>query len=52
MSDNVYILGTGMIQFGRYPERSVADLGAEAALQGLIGLGSDCGVHVLERVSA
>ncbi len=35
MSEDVYILGAGMIKFGRYPERSVADLGAEAALQAL-----------------
>ncbi len=35
MSEDVYILGAGMIKFGRYPERSVAELGAEAALQAL-----------------
>jgi acetyl-CoA acyltransferase len=34
MSD-VYILGTDMIKFGRFPERSVPGLGAEAALLAL-----------------
>ena len=34
MSD-VYILGTDMIKFGRFPDRSVPDLGAEAALLAL-----------------
>jgi len=28
---DVYLLGTDMIRFGRFPERSVPDLGAEAA---------------------
>ena len=30
MSDNVYILGVGMIRFGRYAEKSVKQLVAEA----------------------
>ncbi len=30
MSD-VYVIGTDMIKFGRYPDRTLADLGAEAA---------------------
>jgi acetyl-CoA acetyltransferase len=30
MSENVYVVGTGMIKFGRYPDRSVPQLGAEA----------------------
>ncbi|HYC00722.1 MAG TPA: beta-ketoacyl synthase N-terminal-like domain-containing protein [Candidatus Limnocylindrales bacterium] len=34
MSD-VYVIGTDMIRFGRYPERSVPELGAEAALLAL-----------------
>jgi acetyl-CoA acetyltransferase len=34
MSD-VYVVGTDMIRFGRYPERTVEDLGAEAALLAL-----------------
>ncbi len=40
MSD-AYILGAGMIKFGRYPDRSIPDLGAEAALKALddAGLG-------------
>jgi len=29
---NVYVLGTGMVKFGRYPDRDVPDLGGEAAL--------------------
>src|SRR5436190_1011811 len=28
----VYVVGTDMIKFGRFPERSVPDLGAQAAL--------------------
>ncbi len=28
---NVYVLGTGMIKFGRYPDKSVPELGGEAA---------------------
>jgi acetyl-CoA acyltransferase len=39
---NVYVLGTGMIKFGRYPERNVAQLGAEAALIAL----KDAGVSI------
>ena len=27
---NVYVLGTGMVKFGRYPEKTVPELGAEA----------------------
>jgi len=40
MSD-VYVIGTNMIRFGRYPQRTVEDLGAEAALLALqdAGLG-------------
>ena len=34
MSD-VYIVGIDMIPFGRYPERSVPELGAQAALLAL-----------------
>ncbi|HTY56951.1 MAG TPA: thiolase family protein [Candidatus Binataceae bacterium] len=38
---DVYVLGTGMVKFGRYPERDVPDLGGEAALVALkdAGLG-------------
>jgi acetyl-CoA acyltransferase len=42
MSENVYVLGTGMIKFGRYPEKSVPQLGAEAALLAL----DDCGLRI------
>jgi len=34
MSD-AYILGAGMIKFGRYPDRTIPELGAEAALKAL-----------------
>ncbi len=39
--DDVYVIGTDMIKFGRFPERTVPDLGAEAALLALddAGLG-------------
>ncbi len=35
MSENVYVLGAGMIRFGRYPEKRVEELGGEAALLAL-----------------
>ena len=35
MSDDVYIVGIDMIRFGRFPEKSVPKLGAEAALLAL-----------------
>ena len=35
MGEDVYILGAGMIRFGRFPERGVPELGAEAALEAL-----------------
>ena len=34
MSD-VYVLGVDMIKFGRFPDRSVPNIGAEAALMAL-----------------
>ena len=34
MSD-VYVLGVDMIKFGRFPDRTVPDLGAEAAFLAL-----------------
>ena len=39
---NVYVLGTGMIKFGRYPEKTVPELGAEAALIAL----KDAGISI------
>ena len=39
---NVYVLGTGMIKFGRYPEKTVPELGGEAALLAL----KDAGVSI------
>ncbi|HYA44618.1 MAG TPA: thiolase family protein [Acidimicrobiales bacterium] len=39
---NVYVLGTGMIKFGRYPEKSVPELGGEAALIAL----KDAGIGI------
>ena len=39
---NVYALGTGMIKFGRYPEKTVPELGAEAALIAL----KDAGINI------
>jgi acetyl-CoA acyltransferase len=40
-SGDVYVIGVDMIKFGRFPHRSVPDLGAEAALMALddAGLG-------------
>ncbi len=42
MSDDVYILGIDMIRFGRFPEKTVPQLGAEAALLAL----DDAGVGI------
>ncbi len=42
MANDVYVLGTGMIRFGRYPEKTVPQLGAEAALLAL----DDCGLTI------
>jgi acetyl-CoA acyltransferase len=42
MSEDVYILGVDMIKFGRFPERSVPEIGAEAALGAL----DDAGVSI------
>jgi acetyl-CoA acyltransferase len=39
---NVYVLGTGMIKFGRYPEKTVPELGGEAALIAL----KDAGINI------
>jgi len=39
---NVYALGTGMIKFGRYPEKTVPELGADAALIAL----KDAGINI------
>jgi acetyl-CoA acyltransferase len=39
---NVYVLGTGMIKFGRYPEKTVPELGADAALIAL----KDAGINI------
>jgi acetyl-CoA acyltransferase len=39
---NVYVLGTGMIKFGRYPEKTVPELGGEAALIAL----KDAGIQI------
>lgn len=35
MSSDVYVVGVDMIKFGRFPDRSVPDIGAEAALLAL-----------------
>ncbi|MBV8773437.1 MAG: thiolase family protein [Deltaproteobacteria bacterium] len=39
---NVYVLGTGMIKFGRYPEKTVPELGGDAALIAL----KDAGINI------
>ena len=42
MSEDVYILGASMTRFGRYPERTVEQIGAEAARAAL----DDAGVSI------
>ncbi|WP_439813727.1 thiolase C-terminal domain-containing protein [Zavarzinia sp. CC-PAN008] len=44
MSDDVYIIGVDMIRFGRFPDRTVPDLAAEAALLAL----DDAGVTMAD----
>ena len=39
---NVYVLGTGMIKFGRYPDKTVPELGGEAAILAI----KDAGVTI------
>ena len=39
---NVYVLGTGMLKFGRYPDKTVPELGGEAAILAL----KDAGVSM------
>ena len=39
---NVYVLGTGMMKFGRYPEKTVPELGGDAALIAL----KDAGIKI------
>ena len=43
MSD-VYVIGVDMIKFGRFPDRSVPNIGAEAALMAL----DDAGLSIKE----
>ena len=38
----VYVVGTDMIKFGRFPDRTVPELGAQAALMAL----DDCGLSI------
>ena len=47
MSDDVYVIGIDMIRFGRYPDRAVPNLAAEAALLAL----DDCGLSI-DRMQA
>ena len=42
MSDDVYIIGVDMLKFGRFPERTVPQLGAQAALLAL----DDAGLEI------
>jgi len=42
MSEDVYVVGIDMIKFGRFPDKSVAELGAQAALMAL----DDAGMRI------
>jgi len=44
MSNDVYVVGTDMIKFGRFPNRSIAEMGGEAALMAL----DDCGLTIAD----
>ena len=41
---DVYVVGTDMIKFGRFPNRSIAEMGGEAALMAL----DDCGLTIAD----
>ncbi len=43
MSESVYILGTDMIKFGRFPDKTIPQLGASAALMALDDAGFSIG---------
>ena len=47
MSEDVYVLGIDMIKFGRFPDKSLAELGAEAALMAL----DDAGLKIQDVVA-
>ena len=49
MSD-VYVLGVDMIKFGRFPDRTVPDLGAEAALLALAD--AELNIGNMEQISS
>jgi len=42
MGNDAYVVGTDMIKFGRFPDRTVEDLGGEAVLGAL----ADCGLRI------
>ncbi|MGH6870799.1 MAG: thiolase family protein [Rhizomicrobium sp.] len=44
MTNDVYVVGTDMIKFGRFPERSIAEMGGQAALMAL----DDCGLGIAD----
>jgi acetyl-CoA acyltransferase len=44
MSNDVYVVGTDMIKFGRFPERTIAEMGGQAALMAL----DDCGLGIAD----
>src|SRR3954452_24366249 len=48
--DNVWILGTHMTKFGRYPDKDVIDLGAEASLAALDDGGTT--IHDMDVLAA
>ncbi|MBW8860411.1 MAG: thiolase family protein, partial [Caulobacter sp.] len=48
MSENIYILGIDMLKFGKYPDRTFAQLGGEAALLALDDAG--LGVHDVQAM--
>ena len=54
-SEDVYITGIDMIKFGKFPDRSVASLGAESALLALDDAGNtinDVGTTVVFELFA
>ncbi len=48
--DNVWILGASMTRFGRYPDKDLIDLGAEAALDALDD--ADATIHDMDVLGA
>jgi hypothetical protein len=61
VADSLWVIGASMTKFTRYKDKDLIDLGSEAGarqidgvkvgLTHVIGLGSACAVHILEKAA-